>query len=194
MLLSAIILWGTAAILAVVVMRRPGRRFPEALRHARANAIMVLPRIPIAIIAAGFLAELMPQQAISTWIGEGNDRSAGRENTGHGRDRNAAETAFRSQPAAHEITGQEDLAETANQEAGPNEGDDPQDELTIIAQRVEEHVAPLEHPHGDAADQRHPDKYEERCIEGAAAGELRWRHGGLSVGFVRRARRVVGTK
>ncbi len=69
MLLSAIILWGTAALLAVVVMRRPGRRFPEALRHARSNAVMVLPRIPIAIIAAGFLAELMPQQAISTWIG-----------------------------------------------------------------------------------------------------------------------------
>ncbi len=31
MLLSAIILWGTAALLALVVMRRPGRRFPEAL-------------------------------------------------------------------------------------------------------------------------------------------------------------------
>jgi uncharacterized membrane protein YraQ (UPF0718 family) len=69
MLLSAIILWGTAALLAVIVLRRPGRRFPEALRHARGNAVMVLPRIPIAIIAAGFLAELMPQEAISTWIG-----------------------------------------------------------------------------------------------------------------------------
>ena len=69
MLLSAIILWGTAALLAVVVVRRPGRRFAEALRHARGNALTVLPRIPIAIIAAGFLAELMPQQAISTWVG-----------------------------------------------------------------------------------------------------------------------------
>lgn len=69
MLLSAIILWGTAAILALVVLRRPGRRFPEALRYAKGNAIMVLPRLPIAIIAAGFLSELMPQEAISTWIG-----------------------------------------------------------------------------------------------------------------------------
>lgn len=72
MLLSAIILWGTAAVLAVLVLRRPGRKMNEALRYAGAQAVAVLPRIPIAIIAAGFLAELLPQETIGTWIGSGS--------------------------------------------------------------------------------------------------------------------------
>ena len=56
-------------VLAVLVLRRPGRKMDEALRYAGGQAIAVLPRIPIAIIAAGFLAELLPQESISAWIG-----------------------------------------------------------------------------------------------------------------------------
>ena len=69
MILSAILLWGTAAVLALFVLRRPSGERRSAFRYAGAQAVAVLPRIPIAVIAAGFLAELLPQESISTWIG-----------------------------------------------------------------------------------------------------------------------------
>ncbi len=69
MILSVVLLWGTAAVLGLFVLRRPGRQMDKALRYAGGQALAVLPRIPIAVIAAGFLAELLPQETISTWIG-----------------------------------------------------------------------------------------------------------------------------
>lgn len=69
MILSVVLLWGTAGVLGLFVLRRPGRQMDKALRYAGGQALAVLPRIPIAVIAAGFLAELLPQEIISTWIG-----------------------------------------------------------------------------------------------------------------------------
>ncbi len=69
MLFSAILLWGLAAILGAITISRPGRDYMPAIKNAGRQAMMVLPRMPVTIIAAGFLAELIPQEAIGPYIG-----------------------------------------------------------------------------------------------------------------------------
>ncbi len=69
MLISAIIMWGLASVLAAVAIVRPGKNLAPALRNTRDQALMVLPRMPVTIVAAGFIAELIPQEAIGPYIG-----------------------------------------------------------------------------------------------------------------------------
>ena len=69
MLISATLLWSTAILLGAVTMARPGRQHLDAIRIAGQQALMILPRVPIAILAAGFIGELLPEETISTWIG-----------------------------------------------------------------------------------------------------------------------------
>ena len=70
MIESLIFVWGVAFILGVVTWRRSSFRFREAtVGYAWRQAFVVLPRMPIALIAAGFIAELLPQETISGAIG-----------------------------------------------------------------------------------------------------------------------------
>lgn len=69
MIISMAIIWGLVLVLGLVTYQRRRGLFVEALRFARKQAVVVLPRIPMALIAAGFLAELMPEEQISGWIG-----------------------------------------------------------------------------------------------------------------------------
>ena len=69
MLVSGILLWSLAAILAVITATRPGQLHYKALRIAGQQALVILPRMPISVLAAGFIAVLLPQEIISTWIG-----------------------------------------------------------------------------------------------------------------------------
>jgi len=69
MLVSGSILWSTALILGAITLARPGRQYADALQIAGRQALMVLPRMAIAILAAGFIGELLPEETISTWIG-----------------------------------------------------------------------------------------------------------------------------
>ena len=69
MILSMGLIWGLVAILGFMTYRSRRGLFSEALRFARTQAFVVLPRMPMALIAAGFLAELMPEEQISGWIG-----------------------------------------------------------------------------------------------------------------------------
>ncbi len=69
MIVSLSIIWGLVVVLALLTFhRRPGL-MARALRSARAQGFVVIPRMPIALIGAGFLAELLPQEQISGWIG-----------------------------------------------------------------------------------------------------------------------------
>ncbi|NQV80359.1 MAG: hypothetical protein HQ495_07385 [Alphaproteobacteria bacterium] len=69
MIVSLAIIWGLVVVLALLTyLRRPGL-MSQALRSARAQGFVVIPRMPIALIGAGFLAELLPQAQMSGWIG-----------------------------------------------------------------------------------------------------------------------------
>lgn len=69
MIVSMAIIWGLVLVLGLVTYQRRRGLFMEALQFARKQAFVVLPRMPTALIAAGFLAELMPEEQISGWIG-----------------------------------------------------------------------------------------------------------------------------
>ena len=66
---SAVVLWGIAGILGVLVLRRDPGQFVEALRSASLLLISVLPRLCVAMILAGFVAKLIPSETIGHLIG-----------------------------------------------------------------------------------------------------------------------------
>ena len=70
MILSATILFILAAILCLVTFYFKKENFSEAFKISLEQLIIVLPRLPVALIAAGFITVLLPEQMISSWIGK----------------------------------------------------------------------------------------------------------------------------
>ena len=58
------------AILAGYASRRAPGAAPQALRLAAENARALALRLPLALLAAGFLADLLPPRYILSWLGE----------------------------------------------------------------------------------------------------------------------------
>lgn len=73
--MTTAILFGIVAVLWVIAMSRPGRLHVTALSHARDNLAVLVLRIPLAIVASSFLAELLPSEAISAWLGSDSGMS-----------------------------------------------------------------------------------------------------------------------
>jgi uncharacterized membrane protein YraQ (UPF0718 family) len=69
MLDSALILWGIALVLGVMVARRGRAPLLEALSAAGQNLVAITPRIGMALLLAGFVAKLVPSEAIGHAIG-----------------------------------------------------------------------------------------------------------------------------
>jgi len=69
MLVSLIVLSLILAALVTVAVRRPGRQHIDGLRMAWAQARMLLIRMPLALLAAGFLAEIVPEDLVSSGVG-----------------------------------------------------------------------------------------------------------------------------
>jgi len=69
MIVSMAIIWGLVLVLGVITYQKGRGRTGEALAFARKQALIVIPRMPIALIAAGFIAELLPQEMMSVWLG-----------------------------------------------------------------------------------------------------------------------------
>jgi len=70
MLDGALIIWGMAAILMVLAARRGMATLREGVRRAWMQSRLLLLRVPLALLAAGFAAALVPQEAIATLMGE----------------------------------------------------------------------------------------------------------------------------
>jgi hypothetical protein len=70
-LIIDIVLWTIvlALGLAVVMRRRP--LLGQALRYGARDFLTLLPRIAIGMIGSGFIAELLPQHLIPSWLGPG---------------------------------------------------------------------------------------------------------------------------
>lgn len=69
MIFALSVIWGLVVVLGIVTYQRREGLFSEALKFARHQALIIIPRMPVALLAAGFLAELLPQEQISGWIG-----------------------------------------------------------------------------------------------------------------------------
>lgn len=70
MLGSLIFIWLLALAAGIALALRPAGGLRAALRVAKGNALLMAPRMPLALIGAGFLSTLLPQESIAPWIGE----------------------------------------------------------------------------------------------------------------------------
>jgi len=62
-------LWLAALLLGGIAFRRPDRAFAKGLRIAGESIVLILPRIALAIVVAGFFAVLLPAELVATWLG-----------------------------------------------------------------------------------------------------------------------------
>lgn len=66
---GALILWTLAAVLAVIAWRRGPDVFQRGMTHAGRSLIASIPRIGLAMLAAGFIGTLLPTGPIARLIG-----------------------------------------------------------------------------------------------------------------------------
>jgi uncharacterized membrane protein YraQ (UPF0718 family) len=66
---SLLILWGLAGLAGYFVWRRNRDQFRQSLGAAKDNVLVMLPRIMLALITAGFVAKLLPSETVGHWIG-----------------------------------------------------------------------------------------------------------------------------
>ena len=69
MLVSGIFLWSVVVVLWIVVLRKPGAEHRRALQTFVTQGRRVVVRMPLALLAAGFVAVLIPQDVIGGLIG-----------------------------------------------------------------------------------------------------------------------------
>ena len=66
---SIAFIWILAIGSGIAILFRPQAAMVVALRLAKNNAIFMLTRIPMAIVGAAFLATLLPDELIGSWLG-----------------------------------------------------------------------------------------------------------------------------
>ncbi len=70
MLIVGAVLWAVVIALLVHAWRMPGRKVEAAIRIAGRNGRIFVAVVPTALIAAGFLAPLIPEELVGRWLGE----------------------------------------------------------------------------------------------------------------------------
>ena len=68
-LIIDIALWLMVLALGLTLFLRTPSLFPDSLRLAAREFLMLLPRIAIGMIGSGFIAELLPSALIPAWLG-----------------------------------------------------------------------------------------------------------------------------
>ncbi len=65
-----IVVFAALAVLVVLtVVMKPTGGLQQGVRNSVENLVTMLPVLPLAIVTAGFISELIPQDAASAWIG-----------------------------------------------------------------------------------------------------------------------------
>jgi uncharacterized membrane protein YraQ (UPF0718 family) len=68
-ILFSILLWAIATALLLVAWRRRDGTAREALSRGWREFVWLLPRLTLGIIGAGFIARLLPEEAVSAYLG-----------------------------------------------------------------------------------------------------------------------------
>lgn len=66
---SILVIWVMAAVAGYFVWRRSKDAFWQSLVAGKNNTLLILPRISLALITAGFVSQLVPSQTVGHWIG-----------------------------------------------------------------------------------------------------------------------------
>ncbi len=70
MLIIGSLLWAAVIVLIVYNWRKAGDRNALVLRNVWRNGRIFVAVVPVALIAAGFLAPLIPSELVGRWLGE----------------------------------------------------------------------------------------------------------------------------
>ncbi len=64
-----LLLWVLVAVLALTAAVRSKALFREGATEGARDFVLLLPRIMIGVVGSGYIAAIMPQNMITTWIG-----------------------------------------------------------------------------------------------------------------------------
>jgi uncharacterized membrane protein YraQ (UPF0718 family) len=67
-----IILWSMVLAVFVIAVRQPGDRHRVGLKRGLDMFLVNGPRIAAALLAAGFLSQILPKDVVAAWLGEGS--------------------------------------------------------------------------------------------------------------------------
>ncbi|QCK84694.1 hypothetical protein E8L99_02295 [Phreatobacter aquaticus] len=62
-------LWALVVVLGFIAWRRGGGLLPASLKAGGLDFVYLIPRLAIGIIGSGFLAALLPEDVIRSWLG-----------------------------------------------------------------------------------------------------------------------------
>ena len=65
----SIVLWSLVSALALTAAVRSKALFREGATEGARDFVMLLPRIMIGVVGSGYIAAIMPEDLITTWIG-----------------------------------------------------------------------------------------------------------------------------
>ena len=68
-LIVNLLLWVLVAVLALTAAVRSKALFREGATEGARDFVLLLPRIMIGVVGSGYIAAIMPQDLITTWIG-----------------------------------------------------------------------------------------------------------------------------
>jgi hypothetical protein len=68
-LVIGFLLWGLVAALALTAAVRSKALFREGMREGARDFVVLIPRVMIGVVGSGYIAAIMPQDVIATWIG-----------------------------------------------------------------------------------------------------------------------------
>ena len=68
-LIVNILLWVLVAVLALTAAVRSKALFREGAKEGARDFVLLLPRIMIGVVGSGYVAAIMPEDLITTWIG-----------------------------------------------------------------------------------------------------------------------------
>ncbi len=67
---GAMILWGMVLVAFVIAWRQPGARHRQGVMRGADMILVNGPRIIVAILAAGFISQILPKDIVAEWLGE----------------------------------------------------------------------------------------------------------------------------
>ena len=64
------IIWVMVAVVFVIALRQPGTRHRQGVMRGFDMLLINGPRICVAILAAGFISQILPKDLVAEWLGE----------------------------------------------------------------------------------------------------------------------------
>jgi uncharacterized membrane protein YraQ (UPF0718 family) len=67
-----VFLWAIVAVLGFMTLRRSRVLFKSGVKGGLMDFVRLAPRLTIGVLGSGYIAAVMPQQLIATWLGPGS--------------------------------------------------------------------------------------------------------------------------